>query len=311
MARVSGVDPPEFYPPCRQRRRYHEPCQPYGFKAVIPEETPSLATIMVLITKDPSMSNPQLNLAVVIISCDNYSDLWPPFVAQFRKFWPACPYPVYLTSNKKVASFENVTSLTVGEDLSWSGNLKLALQAIPEEYVLMFIEDLILLAPVKEAELSSVLAWAAESRPNHVRLNHTEPPTHRFNKFVGLVSPGAPYRTSTVLSLWNKATLDKLLVNGESAWEFEIVGSRRSDEFSDFYSVYQNCFPVLNGVIKGKWTRQAAEMLTEQGVCIDLEARAVMTWPEAIRHYLIVYRSRLFKIIPWKLRRRIRIALMR
>ena len=256
------------------------------------------------------MTTPNLDIAVVVISCDNYSDLWAPFLAQFRKCWPECPYPVYLTSNHKVIAFESVRNIAVGDDLSWSDNLKTALKVIPEEYVLMFIEDLILVEPVRVEALAKVLAWTAEHRPNHVRLNRSEAATHRCNDLVGEVAPGAPYRTSTVLSLWRKETLEQILKSGENAWQFEILGSQRSDAYPEFYTVHDNCFPVLNGVIKGKWTRQAVKQLTKHGITLDLQSRSVMNWPETIRNHALSLRAQIFKLIPWKARRIIRIMLM-
>lgn len=39
------------------------------------------------------------DVAVVVASCDAYADLWEPFFRLFRRYWPDCPYPVYLGSN--------------------------------------------------------------------------------------------------------------------------------------------------------------------------------------------------------------------
>ena len=247
-----------------------------------------------------------MSLAVVIISCDNYSDLWTPFIYQFKRYWADCPYPIYLTSNHKVVAYPGIWNLPVGDDLSWSGNLLKALEAVDEEFVLMFIEDLFLVAPVQRERLEAVMAWAAEARPNHVRLNRTEPATRPHNALVGEIEPGAPYRTSTVLSLWNKQALLSLLKAGENAWQFEFQGSVRSDALGQFYTVHQDCFPVTNGVIKGKWTRQAVLKLQAQGVTLDLDHRPVMTLGESLRFGLIRIRAAVFKCVPWKLRRSLR-----
>ncbi len=247
-----------------------------------------------------------MKIAVVIISCDKYSDLWKPFLHQFRLHWPDCPFPVYLTSNFNDEKFPGVQTLPVGEDRSWSDNLLKALATVQEDYVLMYIEDLFLVEAVQGPLLAKALAWAEQHRPNHLRLNCTEPPTRRCDDLVGELEPGAPYRTSTVLSLWNKAALVQLLLPGENAWQFEIRGSQRSDSMDRFYSLYQDCFPVLNGVIKGKWTREAVARLAAQGAPLQLEARAVMSVREAARFQFHTFRSKIFKLVPWRFRRRLR-----
>jgi hypothetical protein len=44
-------------------------------------------------------NNSSDNLAVIVVSCDLYSDVWKPFFTLFFKYWNDCPFPVYLTSN--------------------------------------------------------------------------------------------------------------------------------------------------------------------------------------------------------------------
>jgi hypothetical protein len=253
------------------------------------------------------MPKAEASIAVIVVSCDNYSDLWPAFFFQFNRYWPECSYPVYLTSNHKTTTFPNVKNIAVGDDLSWSDNLLKALETVKEKYLLLFIEDLFLVAPVDQKHLNSVLHWAVTARPNHLRLNRSESPTHSVNNLVGKVCSGAPYRTSTVLSLWDKKVLSQLLKSGENAWQFEIVGSERSDAFDKFYTVHRNCFPVINTVVKGKWTRRAAKRLLAEGAPIELERRGIMSIFETFRLYWIELRSRLFKLlIPWWFRRSIR-----
>lgn len=255
------------------------------------------------------MGTTQVNMAVLIVSCDNYSDLWLPFITQFRKHWPECEYPVYLTCNQLSPRFDGIKTLAVGEDCSWSENLLRALASVKEDYVLLYIEDLLLYAPVRTEQLARILSWVAIAQPNHVRLTPSESPTRPHNNLVGEVEPGAPYRTSTILSLWKKEVLAKLLIPGENAWQFEIVGSSRSDAYPGFFTSYQTCFPIINGVIKGKWTRSAVKRLLAQGVPLALERRATMTAYETIKHFLLIARSRLFQLLPWRMRRKIRLSL--
>jgi hypothetical protein len=249
------------------------------------------------------MSRTELSLAVLVVSCDKYSDLWRPFIGQLGRYWPLCPYPKYLQMNENPAEFEGFTSLRVGPDVSWSDNLAKALSLIPERYVLLFIEDLMLRAPVDESRLAEVLAWASGSEPDYLRLNPTERPQERVNRLVGRVREGAMYRTSTVLALWKKSSLASLLESGESAWQFEIDGSYRSDRLKGFYSTWADCFPVVNAVIKGKWRRSAARELSAQGAPLDLDSRRLMTRREETAFAIKSLRSAAFKLAPMGARR--------
>ena len=42
-----------------------------------------------------------VSCAVVVCSCDKYSDLWDPYFELFKKFWADCPYPVFLNTETK------------------------------------------------------------------------------------------------------------------------------------------------------------------------------------------------------------------
>lgn len=257
------------------------------------------------------MTPPKLSIAVLVVSCDKYADLWPIFTSQFRRYWPDCPFPRYIMSNVSEASFEGFETLRIGTDVSWSDNLLSALDRIGEDYVLLFLEDLVLRSQVNTTLLSTALAWAATAEPDHLRLNATNRPDERKSESIGRIREGAIYRTSTVLTLWRKGALKALLKSGESAWQFEIDGSERSDSMPAFYSTYRDCFPVINCVIKGKWRRSAAATLAAQGAVPDLQSRAVMSRREEARFDLRQVRSLLFKLVPMHYRRKVRHAFMK
>ena len=248
--------------------------------------------------------------AVLVVTCDKYSDLWDLFIGQFRSYWPDCPLPKYIMTNETTAQFEGFANLRVGRDVSWSDNLSSALDLIPEDYVLLFLDDLVLKGRVNTALLSEALAWARSVRPDHLRLNATERPDERVDGIVGRIREGAIYRTSTVLTLWRKQALRSLLMPGESAWQFETKGSERSDSMKSFFSLYKNCFPVINCVIKGKWRRDAVRVLRAQGAMPDLSSRSVMTRREAANFAARQLRSMLFKLVPMRYRRVVRQAMI-
>jgi hypothetical protein len=246
------------------------------------------------------------SIAVVVVSCDRYADLWSPFFFLLDQFWPSRPGPVYLLSNHATPQFAGVETIAVGPDVSWSDNLALALERIPEEYVLLFLEDLLLCSAVDESRLQRIFGWVHQHRPNHVRLNPSERPYAPFDETVGLVPPGAPYRASTVLTLWKRDVLGAILNPGENAWEFEIRGSERSDPFDRFYSAHEKCFSVVNSVIRGKWEPAAVRRVGSLGAPVELRARPVMNPGEALHFALREARAKAFKVVPWKVRRTIR-----
>jgi hypothetical protein len=251
-------------------------------------------------------ANPKATFAVLVVSCDRYSDLWAPFFHLLDRFWPRRPGPVYLVTNTKEPRFAGVSVISVGPDESWSETLKRALSCVEEDYVLLWLEDLFLCGHVDDHQVEKVLQWVEVARPSHVRFNPTERPYAPYSRLVGRVPPGAPYRTTTVLSLWKKDVLSALLLRSENPWQFELLGSYRSDAYEDFYSTHYRCFPVINGVIRGKWQPSALRRLRTLGAPTDPGARPMMNRREAARFAFLTIRARLFKLVPWRLRRRLR-----
>jgi hypothetical protein len=250
-------------------------------------------------------------IAILVPSCDKYSDLWTPFFACFHRFWPNCPFDVHLLSNHLEFSDAKVRSLKVGDDASWSDNVAKAIAQLPHEYIFLFIDDLFLIESVDHNRVLSVVDWAVSAGVNYIRLNPSPGPDRPCNEMAGIVSPGAVYRASTVISVWKREVLLRLLRPAESAWEFEIKGSIRSDEFGGFYSTWVRCFPNINGVIKGKWRPDAVRKLSSLGIDIDLSKRSVMTPGEAGMFFLKRQRSRLLQMLPAECRRGVRASLIK
>lgn len=249
--------------------------------------------------------------AILVVSCDKYSDLWGPFFNVFRRFWPDCPFNVYLLSNKIGFGDPKIKDLLIGEDVSWSDNLRKGILNIKEEYVLLFLDDLLLCDFVKTNEVLKVFSWILKSDANYVRMNPTQWPDKPYNELVGIVSKGAIYRTSTVLSVWKKNILLELLQSGESAWDFEIYGTVKSDKYDNFYSTWKNYFPVINCVIKAKWQRGAVRKLQSLGVPIDLTTRKIMNYKETAALYLRQLRSSILNLFPAQHRREIKDFVLR
>lgn len=251
-----------------------------------------------------------LDLAIVLVSCDNYADLWTPFYTLFRRYWPKCPCKIYHISNYRCADQVGVIPLLVGKDISWSDNLISALEKVEEEYIFMFIDDLFLIDAVRVESIYELFAWIIEEKPDYVRLNPKPKPDLPYNSCVGFVSPGTIYRTGTVMSIWKKAVLNDLLKSGENAWEFELYGTERSDKYFKFYSTHHLLIPFVNGVIKGKWRRAAIKRLRSLEIDLQLDKREMMSVFETLIFHLQFMRSCALRLINPKYRRKVKRLLL-
>ena len=234
------------------------------------------------------------SVAILVISCDKYADLWPLFFKLFRRFWPDCPFPQYLVSNFRDLAEPGVINLRTGTDKSWSSNVLAALDQIEEDYVLMTLDDLFLVGPVDTRQILATFSEFIATDGQCLKLNPIVSTKLRQPGRLDLTPPGTTYRTSTVLTLWSRSVLQSLLVPSETAWEFELNGSKRSDAFTRFYTTNLDHFQFVNGVIKGNWSRVALRKLQHHAAMPAVLERGILTWWQEICYQLALFRSKLF-----------------
>jgi hypothetical protein len=227
---------------------------------------------------------------LLVISCDRYSDLWEPFFRLLRARWPDCPFPLYLGTNHKTCAIDGVTTINIGDDISWTSGVRAMLEQLDSDVVILFLEDFFLKEPV---ETAAVIRLVDAARTHHVgtlRLAPLPAPTPLPRvaspvEGIGVVQPGEPYRVSTQPAIWCKETLHKLLVPGFSAWDFEHLGTQLSAELDDqFWGPLTPSIVYDHGVEKGKWKPEGVAICRSAGVEPDLAARPIFTDAELQSH---------------------------
>jgi len=239
------------------------------------------------------------DIAVLIASCDKYYDLWQPFFTLFFRHWPDCCYPVYLVSNYRVYPDPRVKTIAVGEDTDWSSNLISALQQIPNSYVILLLEDYLLTRPVSTAMVETLAAYMRQRRAGCLRLYPCPGPDVSCpdNTEVGEILKGSAYRLSTQAAIWDKLVLLGLLRQGETPWELEVLGSKRTNALNaPFLSVKRNdnnTYPIsyfCTAVVRGKWVLAAIRLCRKEDIQVDLSIRPLETRRDRLR------RSRIYRI---------------
>src|SRR5271156_6162995 len=80
-------------------------------------------------------------VSVLISSFDGYSFCWPAVCHGFDKYWPDCPYSIYLMSNTKDFPHERIQVLKVEGGKDWTARMFSALDQLQTPYILYFQED--------------------------------------------------------------------------------------------------------------------------------------------------------------------------
>jgi hypothetical protein len=251
--------------------------------------------------------------ALIVLTCDNYSDLWPMFIHFFEKYWMDCPYDKYFITNNKSIPDSSFKCIKIGKDESWSDGLLKAINVLKTkyDYLLVTLEDSPIIENVDQAKLSIIINSFHKANGNFLSLftqNNMGKPTRKYNDYFGVIDKGSLYRPTCVYSFWEISVLEDLLVREENAWEFERYGSVRSDKYSDFFMVYNNFFKMSNTIIKGKWLRSEYKRIVKLGFKPDVSKRKLFGRKEEFyfKFYTFVFKTLYYYMpIPWKIRRKV------
>lgn len=250
-------------------------------------------------------------IAILVISCDKYSDLWETCSQVFVKFWPDCPYDKYLASNTKQFSSNGFSPILMGEDKSWSLGLKIALSKleVKYDYVFTLLEDYYFIEKIDNEYMIKMFDSFVLAEGNFLRLLKVlKPKIKYFNDYFGETENYTPYRQTCVFSLWRIKTLNELLKEDENAWEFEKIGVKRGFNFDKFFCVYKNKFKVVNLVIKGKLVPKSYKSLKRILPEINLNRPSFTSFEMIIMSVSDFFILTFLKYVPKKIRSQIYFA---
>jgi len=152
-------------------------------------------------------------LGILVSSYDAYSDLWPPFFAAFHRSWPDCPFQMYLLSNRITFPDPTVKPILVGDVTAWPESIRLALEQISEDFVLLFLEDWFLQKQVDTGRILRLVEWVTTQRPACIRLQPAAGMVPSEFKGICHLPPGIPYRSSTVPGISQDGQVSRFLCN--------------------------------------------------------------------------------------------------
>lgn len=256
------------------------------------------------------------NTAILVLSCDKYADIWQPFFQFFKKYWADCPFPVYLGTNEKGFEFENVKQIFSRKKTTWSDELQVILNQIPEKYVIIILEDYFIYKKVNNNAIFDLINSMEKYDAAYLKLGafpkkYDELWPHQIiegSQNIAAIEKGSKYRLCLQTAIWNKNILLELLEPSESPWEFEIEGSKRSNNINNpFLTVMADPNQKIvhgpiqyycTGLSAGKWMRSAVELCENENITIDLSKREVESFSEElVRKFYIALPIKLRKVM--------------
>lgn len=226
------------------------------------------------------------DVAFVLSSSDKCSDLWDSFFTLVKKYWAGFDYHVYLCTDSKQFRFDGLDiscPLRMPSGSTWSENLMTLLNQVEEEYVLFMLEDFWLKANVDVKRLQRYEQWMKEDKDiGFICLVHQLDPSAEnlmSKEYPDLIEYGlgTPYRVTTQGGLWRQDYLQSLLRKHESAWWFEMFGSKRSRKsYYMSYVVKDSVFSYDEGgvLFRGSYVSEYVRPFVErEGIVLNPNRR--------------------------------------
>tara|TARA_B110000503_G_C7164453_1_gene421218 strand:- start:1668 stop:2447 length:780 start_codon:yes stop_codon:yes gene_type:complete len=249
-------------------------------------------------------------VSILISSCDKFKDVWPIFDFFFQKNWENCTLDKYFLSNYEINVPEGFRSISVGEDISWSNNLQLALNEIETPYVFILLDDCFINNKIDNEHLQEIFSDFLDNDGNYLKfIAQPKSPYKTRSPFFNELPKGALYRSTAVFAIWKVDVLQKLLKSDENAWEFEEAGSIRSDAFSNFFVVNKNFFKdPIHGIVKGSFLFTTYTLFKKKyPELIPLVKRKINTRRGEYLQFFTYFRHAIFYVIvPFIHRRKIK-----
>lgn len=226
-------------------------------------------------------------VTILVGTLDPYKAAWPIFCHGMNKYWPDCPWPIKAATNH--LGFPCGEGLKVGSYKNWTQNTLLSLQKIDDPVVFWMLEDTWLTGPPNTEVLKQFSQHILDGKTDYIRLINsqavTSAGTASFDDRLLIFSDGSRYRTSLCPSIWNRQVFIDLLKEGESIWDFEVIGTARSKNYMFCYTAAWDWIylPVVfpskewscTPIARGKWTGMAKKYVEREGLSVDFSQQPI------------------------------------
>lgn len=255
------------------------------------------------------------NTAILVISFDGYSDVWPVFFECKDRFWKECLYKTYLVTNNK-DYIGNCTVIKTGDETNWCDRVIKALDYINEDNIIVLLEDYLIGREIKNCSLDEYVDFFEQNEAKYLRLINI-PKKHLGRKYESIypIMSNEEYGISLQPAIWNKNYFKEILntVGGDrSAWEFEISLLRKCTEESKIlegcFGTKNNVLDIHNGVLKGKWFKNEIYYFRQLGIVIETDKRGVLSDKDYCSHLI---RRTIREALPTDVRKKLKKILMK
>ncbi|MCX6715585.1 MAG: hypothetical protein NT077_01045 [Candidatus Taylorbacteria bacterium] len=235
---------------------------------------------------------------IIIAARDSYSETWDAFFSLFFKYWPDCPYPVYLFTEKKTYPDPRILPLVVSDDPNgswgkqWADRIRKALAEVDASYFILLHTDYFFSEKIDTARIAGLIELIRRSDVGYIRLCPVPPPKLPYSgdRTLGTLSKRDAYNVSLQAGLWKRSVFERFLISGLNPGEFEIEGSKNSYKVKETFLCTKKglaAIPYVHGISKAAWLYEARRFLKNEGHEVRTTRNKESFWAYICRVYYI------------------------
>lgn len=172
-------------------------------------------------------------IPVLALSCDSHRYLWPGFLHYWRRHAPTDLGRVCIATDRP-SVLASGSLIVTNRTQSWTDHVRAAVEMFNEPWFLLMLEDFWIDERIKWIRWDEALAFAQRVKlpvglhGDYRAYVHREGWEQVGHLVARQFAVHSPYQTSLQPTIWEREQFLSLLADGESPWEFEIIGSRRA-----------------------------------------------------------------------------------
>ena len=172
---------------------------------------------------------PLEDMAVFVCSSDSRRDVVDQTLPALKKFWPDCPWPIYIGLNTITRPL-TLGSAILAPPSEWHGEFSIQLSQISQSYVLVVLDDFLFGEPVNQLRVSKLVQEAMRLQLDYFRLVPLGRSlasrlggrrTSRLSANIEQVPSRHPFYCAMQVAIWRRSHLQRLLTDPISIWDFE------------------------------------------------------------------------------------------
>lgn len=212
-------------------------------------------------------------IAILISSCDAFSDLWEWHIKLLKQNWVGQRIPVYLVTDKPTEkSYEGVEIIVAEGSMDFPMRIKYATHKIGAQYVLLTLDDYFLIDKVQAQRIEYLLSRVETEKIDYLSLyNRRRVNPKRYTPIEDLetIDLRQKYAVTLYPAIWSADFLRKTVFEDLNAWQYEpTLTNTALKENANCQFSGAGTFVILDVVRKGKVLRKANSYFKKNGIHI-------------------------------------------